>query len=77
MIKRSLPTRNERREDCEKILYNICNMFVCIYYICMLPTLKGGSTRFEVKHTSCNLLLYMGKTLKKTFFEKFTALQVP
>ena len=24
--------------------------------------LKGGCTRFEIEHISCNLLLYVGKT---------------
>ena len=28
----------------------------------LLKYIKGGCTRFEVEHISCNLLLYIGKT---------------
>ena len=39
-------------------------------------TLKGGCTRFEVEHISCNLLLYIGKKLKFFVVENFKAFQV-
>ena len=34
------------------------NAAIFYYY----KTLRGGCTRFEVEHISCNLLLYIGKT---------------
>ena len=48
------------------------------YYIVVkiVNFFKGGCTRFEVEHISCNLLLYIGKNSKNIFVENFTALKV-
>ena len=42
-------------------------MFRTFEYITYVttPPLKGGCTRFEVEHISCNLLLYIGKNIIK------------
>ena len=42
---------------------NICSYRIFYCDNCyLLDFLKGGCTRFEVEHISCNLLLYIGKT---------------
>ena len=56
-----------------RLVQNLCLNTIEIYKISWSIPLKGGCTRFEVKHISCNLLLYIGKPY---FSENFRAFQV-